>query len=118
GREEGGDGALVTSDAWTRELRRLRVPRDPECRACAKGELDFLRGAACPVAEPLCGRESVHVRGVAAAPIDLGALAARLGASGEGSVRAGAHAVRFEAGGLDATIFPDRRAIVEGTGDA
>jgi adenylyltransferase/sulfurtransferase len=118
GHADEADGALVTIDVWTRELRRLAVPRDPECRACGRGELDFLRGGACPEATPLCGRESVHVRGSAAAPIDLAALAARLRASGEGQVEGGAAALRFRAGGLDATIFADGRAIVKGTGDA
>lgn len=118
GRADEVDGALLTIDAWTRDFRRMVVPRDPECRACAKGELDFLRGGACPDAVPLCGRESVHVRGVSTAPLDLAALADRLRASGDGAVVAGPHAVRFRAAGLDATIFPDGRAIVKGTGDA
>jgi adenylyltransferase/sulfurtransferase len=108
---------LLTLDVWTGDVRIVDVPRDPECRACALGERDFLRGTAAPDAVPLCGRDSVHVRAPGDAVLDLEALAARLRASGGGTVRAGASAVRFQAAGLDATFFADGRAIIKGTGD-
>ncbi len=109
---------LVALDVWTRELRRIVVSRDPACRACGARALDFLRGGALPGAVALCGRDSVQVRSAdPAAALDLDALAGRLAAAGGVEVLRGPYALRVRAGGLDATVFPDGRAIVRGTND-
>jgi len=108
---------LHTLDLWTRELRRIAITPDPECRACSRGEFDFLAGGALPPATALCGREAVQVRAPDGTVIDLDRLTERLRATGEGEATRGPYAVRFRAIDLEATIFPDGRAIVKGTGD-
>lgn len=108
---------LLTLDAWTGELRRIAIPRDPACRACGRGALDFLRGDAPPPAAVLCGRDAVQLRAAAPGGLDLDAIARRLAAAGAAEVRRGAYALRVRSGDLDATVFPDGRAIVKGTDD-
>ncbi len=105
---------LVVVDVWTREARRVRVPRDPTCPTCA-GRRDFLGAGA--DAEELCGQDAVLLRG--APPVDLLALAARL--SGLGAVGpVNAFLLRFaprEPAGAALTVFADGRALVRGTRD-
>lgn len=107
------EGLLVV-DVWTREARRIRVPRDPACPACA-GRRDFL-GAGSD-AEELCGQDAVLLRG--APPVDLPSLAERLRGLGEvGPVNA--FLLRFaprEPAGAALTVFADGRALVRGTRD-
>lgn len=107
------DGLLIV-DVWTREARRVRVPRDPACPTCA-GRRDFLGVGA--DAEELCGQDAVLLRG--APPVDLPTLAARLRGLGEvGPVNA--YLLRFaprEPAGAALTIFADGRALVRGTRD-
>ena len=109
---------LLTFDVWAREFRTIQIPRDPACPCCALGRRDFLDAADTTLAAALCGRDAVHIRpprdGQA---LDLDALATRLRATGDGQVRRGPHAIRFQASDLDATFFADGRAIVKGTGD-
>jgi adenylyltransferase/sulfurtransferase len=116
--DEAAKGLLVL-DVWAREFRSIGVPRDPGCPCCGARRFDFLEARDPTLAAALCGREAVQVRPPAESEsLDLAGLAARLRATGDGEVMsAGPSAVRFRAGGLDATFFADGRAIVKGTGD-
>ncbi len=114
---------LLVLDAWARSFRRLEVRRDPECPACARARFDHLAGRAGADAAALCGQNAVQVRAPEdAPPADLGSVARRLEAlvaSGEvRDLRATEHLLRFGAADLEATVFPDGRAIVKGTADA
>jgi adenylyltransferase/sulfurtransferase len=115
GRAEDLKPELLALDAWTGRVRSIAAARDPDCPACARGEHPFLDAP--PNSRPvvLCGRGAVQVVGVAARP-DLAALAQRLGASARGVRRSGG-ILRFEADGHRLTVFPDGRALIEGTED-
>jgi hypothetical protein len=63
----------------------------------------------------LCGRNTVEVRPRGARP-DLAAIATRLTTSGVAAQRLGPM-LRFSADGQRVTLFPDGRALVEGTED-
>jgi adenylyltransferase/sulfurtransferase len=112
-----GEAQLLLIDLWARDLRRVTVRRDPACRACALRHLDFLRGQTLPRAAALCGREAVQIRAPEGVTLDLDAIADRAGGADGVTVVRGAYGLRLQAGGLDATIFSDGRAIVKGTGD-
>ncbi len=112
---EGTPSKLVEVDAWNLRVRELELPRDPDCRACARREFPHLADAAGPRATRLCGRNTVQVRG-GAGRCDLPALAARL--AGATRILASAPSLlRFEVDDLRLTVFADARALVEGTED-
>jgi len=112
--EEALRPGLCEVDVWNGTLRRIEAPRDPSCPACVRGERAFLDRAG-GEAELLCGRGTVQIPGSGGAP-DLAALAGRL----EGLVAELARRpafLRFSTEGLRFTVFPDGRALVEGTED-
>ncbi|HZT74280.1 MAG TPA: ThiF family adenylyltransferase [Terriglobales bacterium] len=111
---------LIAADLWTNEWRELQPPpRDPDCRACVRGDFVYLRGERQPRIT-LCGRDGVqiheHRRHMAFAP-----LAERLAALGD--VRYNDFILKFrphpesEPRPLELTLFADGRAIVKGTTD-
>lgn len=94
------------------------LARDPSCPACVAGRRDFLRGGRGDAAAVLCGRASVQVLPEAAGrTLDLEALAAKLAPLG--SVERSPWILRFRPSGSAQrlTLFPDARAIVDGTRD-
>jgi adenylyltransferase/sulfurtransferase len=96
-------------------VRTIEAKRDPDCPTCARGEYEFLDAA--PERKPvvLCGRGAVQVVGVAAPP-DPAALLERLRAVA-GEVQVSGGILRFESDGHRVTVFPDGRALIEGTED-
>ncbi|MEM7263969.1 MAG: ThiF family adenylyltransferase [Planctomycetota bacterium] len=104
---------LITMDVWRHEYRVFSVPRNPDCRVCARGEYDFLRPESGSTSTVLCGRNAVQVTPGAATSIDFDRLEGRL--SPHGPVRYNSHLLRFEADSLECTLFPDGRAVIQGT---
>ncbi|MGE0710974.1 MAG: ThiF family adenylyltransferase [Planctomycetota bacterium] len=116
GAAEAARGLLVL-DVWTRDARRVRIPKDPDCPTCA-GRYDFLAAPREAHAE-LCGQDAVALRSPTAARLDLEALAARLTELGALEAR-NRFLLRFtprDAPGLTLTVFADGRALVRGTQD-
>jgi adenylyltransferase/sulfurtransferase len=105
---------ITTVDVWDGPVRQMAQPaRDPECRACGRKELNWLRGPRrAPIS--LCGRNAVQIH-ERSRPVDLQALRAQLEVAGE--VRANEFALRFFLKPYEMTIFPDGRAIIKGTQD-
>ncbi len=104
---------LLRLDAWAAELQRLEVGRDPDCPCCGAGRFEFLEQATAESAVVLCGRNTVQLPASPARP-DVDALARRLEQGGTRVVRAG-HLLRFAAEDCSITVFPDGRALIEGT---
>ncbi|MEO0650472.1 MAG: ThiF family adenylyltransferase, partial [Planctomycetota bacterium] len=104
---------LTQLDLWRGEFTTIRVARDPDCPACGRGEHPFLEQG--EVNEPvvLCGRNAVQLPPSPARP-DLERLAARLRSS-DRQVETSPLMLRFRVDDLSLTVFPDGRAIVEGT---
>ncbi|HKY33356.1 MAG TPA: ThiF family adenylyltransferase [Candidatus Polarisedimenticolia bacterium] len=112
---------LVSLDAWTGVVTRLEVPRSGgrrRCETCDGMEFPYLSGRGTRSAV-LCGRNAVQVMPEHGGALDLAGLAARL--RGVPGVAAGVQdsrfLVRFQADGLQVSVFPDGRAIVTGTKD-
>ena len=102
--EEPPTPALIDLDVWSGSVRRLPVPRAPQCPCCVAGDLEFLEGATADEAPA----------GAPAPVADL--VAANLRSAGI-EVRQAGPLLRFTAEGHRVTLFPDGRALVEGTED-
>jgi molybdopterin-synthase adenylyltransferase len=105
---------ITTIDVWSGAIRQIdQPPRDPDCRACGREELDYLTARKrAPVS--LCGRNAVQIH-ERMRPLDLAAL--RLELEPLGDVRANEFALRFFPTPYEMTVFPDGRAIIKGTND-
>ena len=110
---------LVELDPWAPRARALELERDPACPCCGARAFPFLEAPPARSALALCGRNTVQVRPAlprGAAPIDLAGLAERLRGRAD-SVRAEEGLLRLELGEHRLTVFPDGRALIEGTED-
>lgn len=108
---------LVTIDPWTGQYRTFSTPRLDDCAVCQKRDFRFLRAESTSQTTTLCGRDAVQISPAPGAPAaDLESLETRL--STHGSVRYNGYLLRFEADGLDLTLFPDGRAVIKGTSEA
>ncbi|HEY1744704.1 MAG TPA: ThiF family adenylyltransferase [Granulicella sp.] len=111
---------LLSFDLWTPEgletLARSEIsaahPRK-SCAVCGSGTFRYLAGEGRPHIT-LCGRNSVQIH-EHHRPVDLLALRDRL--SLLGSVRSNGMLLRFERPPHSITVFPDGRALVQGTTD-
>jgi molybdopterin/thiamine biosynthesis adenylyltransferase len=106
--------ALLELDTWNGTARRLTAPRDPDCRACVRRELVHLHRPG-GEALALCGRNTVQIpaRGERLA---FAALAQRLPPDAR-EVQRHDRMLRFALDGCRLSVFPDGRALVEGTAD-
>lgn len=103
-------------DPWNFEARARELRRDPGCPTCARGDFEFLETAEVQQPEVLCGRDAVQLPS-APGSLDVEGLQARLIHSGARSVERRDQLLFFEAEGLRFSVFPDGRALVEGTED-
>lgn len=105
---------LLSFDLWSGERSEIQAgsPR-PDCRVCGAREFRALAGEARPHIT-LCGRNSVQIH-EHHRPLDLPALAERLRPLGE--VRLNGLLLRFSYKPYTLTVFPDGRALVQGTTD-
>lgn len=114
GQPEAMRRTLLSLDLWSGERSEIQTgtPRSG-CRVCGAREFRALAGDARPHIT-LCGRNSVQIH-EHQRPLDLAALAQRLRPLGE--VRANGLLLRFSYSPYTLTIFPDGRALVQGTTD-
>jgi adenylyltransferase/sulfurtransferase len=111
-------GGLLQIDPWNGSYRSFRVPRDPACPCCVKGERPWLRGEREDAGTVLCGRNSFQITPAPPASgesrrIDLEGFAKRV----PSVERVNPLTLRFTAEGHAITLFSDGRAIVGGTTD-
>jgi molybdopterin-synthase adenylyltransferase len=105
---------LLAYDLWTGERSEIAAgkPR-PDCEVCGQRRFRALTGEGrAPIT--LCGRNAVQIH-EHARPVDLTALARRLEPLGE--VRANGLLLRFRTPPHTITVFPDGRALIQGTTD-
>ena len=102
-------------DLWTSQHRQMSLNNLAEgCPCCRDYNFEFLAGRGSMSTISLCGQKSVQVRprnhGI---HIDLPQLATRLGTAGQVSVNE--FLLRLHLPELELTVFPDGRAIINGT---
>lgn len=111
--------SLLHADLWSNRFGELHPVRDPQCQICGQRDFVHLRDEA-RAAITLCGRNAVQIH-EHRRQLDLAQLEAQLRPHGE--VRANQFALRFSPAGVTTaprvqmTIFPDGRALVQGTSD-
>ena len=105
---------LLSCDLWSNEWSEVaaRQPR-PDCAVCGARDFARLRGEGRPHIT-LCGRNSVQIH-ERSRPVDLAEMEIRLRPHGQ--VRRNDMLLRFERGEHTLTLFPDGRAIIQGTSD-
>ncbi len=108
---------LFAHDLWTNERSEISTATpDPHCRVCAQRRFDHLAGVARPHIT-LCGRNSVQIH-EHQRPLDLSALQATLARHPEiHDLRTNSLLLRFRRGEQTVTVFPDGRALIQGTTD-
>ncbi len=111
------NAGLLHMDAWTHEYEQLGgLPRDSNCRACARHEYDFLDAQSGASAAALCGRNAVQVTVRGAPALDLARVEQQLAPVAQ-QLQRNAFLLRATVEGFEFTIFPDNRAIIKGTDD-
>jgi molybdopterin-synthase adenylyltransferase len=115
GKTEALHGRLISCDVWSGKFQSIRVARNPDCRACARGEFSYLEGESQPHIT-MCGRDSVQIH-ERSRRLDLGALSRSLAAASATEVRNNEFLIRFCVPPYEMTVFADGRAIVKGTKD-
>lgn len=114
---------LLSVDLWNNTIRQIDVTSAYETSAgiCSKQRrFEFLERSASGSAVTMCGRNAVQISPTEPVSLDVQALAVKLAAAGC-SVKSAPFMVRavFDDTGtaLVLTVFPDGRAIVQGTDD-
>ena len=106
--------SLISFDLWTGEHSEIAAGRPRQgCEVCGERHFRALAGEGRPHIT-LCGRNSVQIH-EHHRPLDLRALAQRLAPLG--MVRSNGLLLRFERSPYTLTVFPDGRALVQGTTD-
>jgi adenylyltransferase/sulfurtransferase len=106
---------LLYIDLWENSWRRFPLVRRADCPTCSLGCFEYLEAEAGASASTLCGQEAVQLRSARSQDLDLPTLAKQLHPAGE--VLFNGYLLRFRAGEVEMTIFPDGRAIIHGTSD-
>jgi len=114
GRREALLPGLQTLDVWTNAFHLVKVPRNPACETCGARRFRYLDSGAFG-ATTLCGRNAVQITPAPGARIDLADAERRLAPLG--NVRRNAYLLKLAVDGCELTLFPDARAIVQGTND-
>ncbi|MBI4479944.1 MAG: ThiF family adenylyltransferase [Acidobacteria bacterium] len=114
GDENALHGKLLSLDVWENRWQAVN-PGEPaeDCRACQRREFVYLSGSrSAPIT--LCGRNSVQIH-ERKRPVDFEELEKRL--KPLGAVRFNPFVFQFTIAPYQMTIFPDGRAIIQGTTD-
>ncbi len=114
GKTDALHGRLISFDVWPGRYQAIRVQRNADCRACARGEFGYLDGEAQPHLT-MCGRDSVQIH-ERRRQLDLAALGRRLKPT-VAEVRSNEFLLRFRVPPYELTVFADGRAIIKGTRD-
>jgi adenylyltransferase/sulfurtransferase len=114
GNREALAGGLQTLDLWHNTSQLIRVPRSATCAVCVKRTFRHLESTA-SAATSLCGRNAVQITPPPGSTLDLAEAERKLAPLGR--VRRNAYLLKFAVDGCELTLFPDARAIIQGTDD-
>lgn len=117
GNRDAVSNSMTLLNLWDNQLRTigLGTSHSEDCSVCGMHEFAWLEGQRGSAITRLCGRNSVQIAPGDAEPIDLTALANRLGEIGK--VTANRFLVRLAVEDYLLTVFADGRTIVSGTDD-
>jgi adenylyltransferase/sulfurtransferase len=110
---------MAVVDVWDPSLRLMRTAglrAQADCPACVHGRRDWLRGDRASRSTVLCGRNAVQITPPEKRALSLADFAQRLAAVG--TVSQNPFLLRIELPeDRRITLFPDGRAIIQGTSD-
>jgi molybdopterin/thiamine biosynthesis adenylyltransferase len=105
---------LFSCDLWSNERSEINTSTpNPDCSVCGQRIFTHLAGEGRPHIT-LCGRNSVQIH-EHHRPVDFAAMRTRL--EPHGTVRFNELLLRFERAPHTITLFPDGRALIQGTTD-
>ncbi len=105
---------LFSCDLWSNQRSEINTSTpDPDCTVCGQRIFTHLAGEGRPHIT-LCGRNSVQIH-EHHRPVDFAAMRTRL--EPHGTVRFNELLLRFERPPHTITLFPDGRALIQGTTD-
>jgi adenylyltransferase/sulfurtransferase len=108
---------LLNVDLWENTFVPVGLSQPREaCPACQQREYTYLKGEHAQQTTVLCGRNTVQVMPASPSSIDLGQLATQL--SPHGKVTQNPFLLRLALEDKTITVFPDGRALIEGTKQA
>ncbi len=110
-----GVGRLTRLDVWTRHFSTVTIPKDDACPACARHHYEFLSAKNTAWTTTLCGRNAVQVTPQTETTLDLAAMQDRLTSLGQVTDNGFLLTLRLD--NLEIVLFPDGRAVVQGTTD-
>lgn len=106
---------MVYIDVWKQSFRQMTVSRDDNCPACGLRQFDFLSTEGTAWTTTLCGRNAVQITPAEGVALELEKLSVDLATMGEvffnGSI------LRFVVSDHEMLLFPDGRAMINGTDD-
>lgn len=109
---------LIYVDIWDNVYKTIKIAGlkgKVDCPCCGRGRFEWLDGEHGATTTTLCGRNAVQVNHRRAMPLRLEDLARQLTALGPVSVNR--FLLKFDSGDHKFTVFPDGRAIIQGTDD-
>lgn len=118
GRKEELNRCLVSINGWTGRVVHLNVQGARNaCPCCFRHEFPYLDGELKSTATMLCGRNAVQVN-VRPGAVDLASVARKLEPIASGPVRHNRFMLKANVDTYELTLFPDGRAVIQGTDDA
>jgi adenylyltransferase/sulfurtransferase len=102
-------------DMWKQSFRQMSVARDQECPACQHRRFDYLSTEETAWTTTLCGRNAVQITPAGDQTIELERLSQDLSTMGEVSFNGSV--LRFVVNDQEILVFPDGRAMINGTDD-
>lgn len=117
GRFEQLRGDMLFLDVWSDTYKRLheQAAPSPHCPTCGSKDFEFLDGRSGSHTTSLCGRNSVQVSQREKVKVDFHHLEAKL--QKLGPTKNTKFMLKFDIDGYAFTVFPDGRAIIQGTSD-
>jgi adenylyltransferase/sulfurtransferase len=115
GAEDALAGGVINVDVWDLSWHRFRISRKEDCPCCGLRQFPYLEAAAASHAVALCGRNAIQITVTRPTRLDLSALGKRL--EGAGQVTVTSFLLKLDLGEHLLTVFPDARAIIQGTTD-
>jgi molybdopterin/thiamine biosynthesis adenylyltransferase len=109
---------LIYLDVWENVQRRIKIANllgKVDCPCCQRRRFEWLEGEHGATVTSLCGRNAVQVSHRSATRLNFEELARHLRA--DGAVTFNKFLLKFTAGEYQFTVFPDGRAIIQGTDD-
>ncbi len=118
GRRDAVNRDLIYIDVWENTYKKVKIAGlkgKVDCPCCGRGQYEWLDGEHGATTTTLCGRNAVQVSHRTPVPLKFTELAEQL--QPLGAVSFNKFLLKFAIGDHNFTIFPDGRAIIQGTDD-